>query len=64
MRLWRWLLVLLIAPTVFFAALVATGAVGGAVTGLVGVKMPLAVLGFALIVALAAVYKSGRMVLD
>ena len=64
MRLWRWLLVLLIAPTVFFTALAAIGALGGVVTGLVGVKMPLAVMTFALIIAVAAVYKAGGMVLD
>jgi hypothetical protein len=64
MRLWRWLLVLLIAPTVFSAAALATVAGGAAVTGLVGVKMPLVVVGLALVVGAAAVYKSGGMVLD
>ena len=65
MRLWRWLLVLLIAPVVFITTLMATGAAGGLVSGLVGMKLPTAgVAAFGIVVGLAAVYKSGRMVLD
>jgi len=65
MRLWRWLLVLLISPVVFVVAMMATGAAGGVVTGLVGVQAPpLAVAGFGIVVALVAVVKAGGMVLD
>jgi hypothetical protein len=64
MRWARWLLVIVIAPTVFTLALTLTSMGGGLVTGLLGIRAPMAVIAFAVVIALAAVYKSGSMVLD
>jgi hypothetical protein len=64
MRLWRWLLIVLIAPTVFTAVAATTLIGGGAVTGLAGVQLPFVVLGLALVAGSVAVYKSGGMILD
>lgn len=64
MRVWRWLLVIIVAPSVFMTAVAVTLAGGGVVTGLAGVNAPFIVFGVALVIAVAAVYKSGGMILN
>lgn len=64
MRVWRWLLVAIIALPVFVVAFGVTMIGGGALTGLVGMRIPAVVAGLALVVALVAVVKRGRLVMD
>jgi len=64
MRVWRWLLVLLAAPAVFALAVATTSVGGGIVTGLVGVRTPMIVLGVALVAGAVAVWKAGEVILN